>query len=147
LKFERQPFNNNERGVEHHTGRGLGQLLQVVTCKAAGVLKLSWVLKSTEIKHQIYVAVQKIATTTRRHVEDYLQAIVATSSFPKLLFAISRMDFLHTQLYSIQRQLAFVSVDPINWKLYVQAFSWTVALFESYLVCVYSSVFPSLLGN
>jgi len=44
------------------------------------------------------------------------------------------MDFLHTQLSTIQRQLAFVSVDPIDWKLYVQAFSWTVALFESYLL-------------
>ncbi|RDB21780.1 CAAX prenyl protease 1 [Hypsizygus marmoreus] len=44
------------------------------------------------------------------------------------------MDLLHTQLSNIQRQLAFISTDPINWKLYVQAFSWTVTLFESYLV-------------
>ncbi|KAF9467610.1 peptidase family M48-domain-containing protein [Collybia nuda] len=44
------------------------------------------------------------------------------------------MDLLHTQLSNIQRQLSFVSVDPINWKLYVQAFSWAVTLFESYLL-------------
>lgn len=46
------------------------------------------------------------------------------------------MDLLHTQLSNIQRQLAFVSTDPIDWKLYVQAFSWTVTLFESYLLFV-----------
>lgn len=46
------------------------------------------------------------------------------------------MDLLHTQLSNIQRQLSFVSVDPIDWKLYVQAFSWAVTLFESYLLYV-----------
>jgi STE24 endopeptidase len=44
------------------------------------------------------------------------------------------MDLLHHQLLKVQRKLAFVSVDPINWKLYVQGFSWTVTLFESYLL-------------
>ncbi|CAA7266783.1 unnamed protein product [Cyclocybe aegerita] len=44
------------------------------------------------------------------------------------------MDILHSQLTKIQRQLAFVSVEPINWKLYVQSFSWAVTLFESYLL-------------
>ncbi|KAG5645300.1 hypothetical protein DXG03_006489 [Asterophora parasitica] len=44
------------------------------------------------------------------------------------------MDLLHTQLSNVQRQLAFVSTDPIDWKLYVQAFSWSVTLFESYLL-------------
>lgn len=44
------------------------------------------------------------------------------------------MDFLHSQLARIQQQLAFVSVDPIDWKFYVQAISWTVTLFESYLL-------------
>ncbi|KAF8063327.1 peptidase family M48-domain-containing protein [Lyophyllum atratum] len=44
------------------------------------------------------------------------------------------MDILHTQLLNIQRQLAFVTTDPIDWKLYVQAFSWSVTLFESYLL-------------
>ncbi|KAF9005120.1 peptidase family M48-domain-containing protein [Cyathus striatus] len=44
------------------------------------------------------------------------------------------MDFLHSQLAKIQTQLAFVQTDPIDWKLYVQAFSWTVTLFESYLL-------------
>ncbi|KAI0919502.1 hypothetical protein AcV5_001554 [Taiwanofungus camphoratus] len=44
------------------------------------------------------------------------------------------MDFLHTQLGVLQRQLAFVAVDPIDWKFYVQAFSWGVCLFESYLL-------------
>jgi STE24 endopeptidase len=46
------------------------------------------------------------------------------------------MDLLHTQLNKIQQQLAFVAVDPINWKGYVQAFSWLVTLFESYLLYV-----------
>lgn len=44
------------------------------------------------------------------------------------------MDLLHTQLNKIQRQLAFVAVESINWKGYVQTFSWLVALFESYLL-------------
>jgi STE24 endopeptidase len=44
------------------------------------------------------------------------------------------MDFLHSQLCTVQRHLAFVSVDPINWKLYVQVFSWVVTVFESYLL-------------
>jgi STE24 endopeptidase len=44
------------------------------------------------------------------------------------------MDILHAQLDALQSRLAFVSVDPIDWKLYVQVFSWTVTLFESYLL-------------
>ncbi|KAJ7302328.1 peptidase family M48-domain-containing protein [Mycena olivaceomarginata] len=44
------------------------------------------------------------------------------------------MDFLHSQLAKVQHQLAFVSVDPIDWKFYVQVISWTVTLFESYLL-------------
>ncbi|KAF8346330.1 peptidase family M48-domain-containing protein [Amanita rubescens] len=44
------------------------------------------------------------------------------------------MDFLHTQLSTIQRHLSFVATDPLEWKLYVQVFSWAVTLFESYLV-------------
>lgn len=44
------------------------------------------------------------------------------------------MDFVHAQLAAIQSHLAFVSVDPIDWKTYVQAFSWAVCLFESYLI-------------
>lgn len=49
------------------------------------------------------------------------------------------MDFLHDQLAVIQKQLAFVSVDPIDWKSYVQAFTWAVCIFESYLLYVTSS--------
>lgn len=44
------------------------------------------------------------------------------------------MDLLHTQLDFVQKQLAFVTTDPIDWKFYVQAFSWGVCLFESYLM-------------
>jgi len=44
------------------------------------------------------------------------------------------MDFLYSQLAVVQRHLAFVATDPIDWKLYVQAFSWSVCLFESYLL-------------
>ncbi|KAJ7640425.1 peptidase family M48-domain-containing protein [Mycena polygramma] len=44
------------------------------------------------------------------------------------------MDLLHSQLAKVQHQLAFVSVDPIDWKLYVQVTSWAVTLFESYLL-------------
>ena len=46
------------------------------------------------------------------------------------------MDFLHVQLATVQKQLAFVSTDPIDWKTYVQACSWAVCLFESYLLYV-----------
>ncbi|KAJ7641525.1 peptidase family M48-domain-containing protein [Roridomyces roridus] len=44
------------------------------------------------------------------------------------------MDFLHSQLGKVQQHLAFVAVDPINWKFYVQSIAWTVTLFESYLL-------------
>ncbi|KAJ3841940.1 peptidase family M48-domain-containing protein [Lentinula raphanica] len=44
------------------------------------------------------------------------------------------MNFLHSGLATVQRHLAFVSVDPIDWKFYVQVFSWSVTLFESYLL-------------
>ncbi|THV02064.1 metalloendopeptidase [Dendrothele bispora CBS 962.96] len=44
------------------------------------------------------------------------------------------MDILHANLEKIQRHLAFVAVDPIDWKFYVQLFSWGVTLFESYLL-------------
>ncbi|KAH7914894.1 peptidase family M48-domain-containing protein [Hygrophoropsis aurantiaca] len=44
------------------------------------------------------------------------------------------MDFLHSQLATLQSKLSFVATDPIDWKFYVQAFSWGVTLFESYLL-------------
>ena len=44
------------------------------------------------------------------------------------------MEFLHSQLGALQRQLAFVAVDPIDWKTFVQVSSWAVCLFESYLL-------------
>ncbi|KAL6303623.1 peptidase family M48-domain-containing protein [Sparassis latifolia] len=44
------------------------------------------------------------------------------------------MDILNTQLDALQKRLAFVAVDPIDWRFYVQAFSWGVCLFESYLL-------------
>jgi STE24 endopeptidase len=50
------------------------------------------------------------------------------------------MDFLHVQLAHLQHRLAFVAVEPIDWKLYVQAFSWAVVIFESYLLFVRFSV-------
>ncbi|KAJ8091750.1 zinc metalloprotease [Marasmius tenuissimus] len=56
------------------------------------------------------------------------------------------MDILHLNLSKIQRHLAFVAVDPIDWKFYVQAFSWGVTLFESYLLLrqypLYSKIEP-----
>jgi hypothetical protein len=59
---------------------------------------------------------------------------VATSCF---FFATVIMDILHTQLNHIQRHLAFVAVDDIDWRFYVQLSSWSVSLFESYLLCVW----------
>nr|GAT49145.1 predicted protein [Mycena chlorophos] len=44
------------------------------------------------------------------------------------------MDFLHSQLARIQDHLAWVAVEPIDWKFYVQGISWAVTLFESYLL-------------
>ena len=44
------------------------------------------------------------------------------------------MDFLHGQLANVQKHLSFVQTDSIDWKLYVQVFSWSVTLFESYLL-------------
>ena len=45
------------------------------------------------------------------------------------------MDILHSQVNNIQRHLAFVAVDDIDWRFYIQLFSWSVSLFESYLLC------------
>ena len=47
------------------------------------------------------------------------------------------MDFLHSQLAKLQKHLAFVQLDPINWKGYVQGFYWSVTLFETYLIRQY----------
>lgn len=44
------------------------------------------------------------------------------------------MDLLDSQLAALQRQLSWVAVEPIDWKLYVQTSSWLVCLFESYLL-------------
>ena len=44
------------------------------------------------------------------------------------------MDFIHHQVSLVEKQLAFVTTDPIDWKFYVQIFSWAVCLFESYLL-------------
>ena len=46
------------------------------------------------------------------------------------------MDFLHTQLRHVENRLSFVKTEPIDWKLYVQIFAWTVTFFESYLLYV-----------
>ena len=47
---------------------------------------------------------------------------------------VGDMDILHVQLAAIQRKLAFVQVDPIDWKKSVLVFSWGICLFESYLL-------------
>lgn len=62
------------------------------------------------------------------------------------------MEFLHAQLATLQRHLAFVAVDPIDWKFYVQLSSWGICLFESYLLLrqypLYSKLSPpALLAN
>ncbi|KAH9942806.1 peptidase family M48-domain-containing protein [Amylocystis lapponica] len=45
-----------------------------------------------------------------------------------------------------KRQLAFVTVQPLEWKTYVQGFTWSVCLFESYLLLrqypLYSKTVP-----
>jgi hypothetical protein len=58
----------------------------------------------------------------------------------------STMDALHSVLVQIQKQLAFVAVDPIDWKTYVQAFSWSVALFECYLLFVFENLLLAMLS-
>ncbi|KIP07880.1 hypothetical protein PHLGIDRAFT_19080 [Phlebiopsis gigantea 11061_1 CR5-6] len=44
------------------------------------------------------------------------------------------MEFIHQQVALVEKQLAFVATDPVDWKTYVQIFSWGVCLFESYLL-------------
>jgi hypothetical protein len=51
-----------------------------------------------------------------------------------LCFQIIPMDILHAQLTALQHKLAWVSVDPVDWKLYAQVLSWSISLFESYLM-------------
>jgi hypothetical protein len=71
-----------------------------------------------------------------RNAEMWLCQLACSST----RFTPHLMDFLHSQLARVQQQLAFVSVDPIDWKFYVQVFSWAVTLFESYLLCVWQRV-------
>ncbi|KZV71232.1 hypothetical protein PENSPDRAFT_578162 [Peniophora sp. CONT] len=44
------------------------------------------------------------------------------------------MDYLDAGLAGIEKQLAFVKTDPINWQGLVLGFSWAVCIFESYLL-------------
>lgn len=44
------------------------------------------------------------------------------------------MDFLHHQLARVEHNLAWVKTNDVDWKLYIQVFSWSVCLFESYLL-------------
>lgn len=54
------------------------------------------------------------------------------------------MDYLNAGLDAVQNRLAWVSTDPFDWKLYLQASSWAVCLFESYLL--YASLPPFTRG-
>ena len=51
------------------------------------------------------------------------------------------MDYLNAGLDAVQSRLAWVATDPFDWKLFLQVSSWTVCLFESYLLYVHSSYF------
>ena len=44
------------------------------------------------------------------------------------------MEYLDAGLAGIEKQLAFVKTDPINWQGLVLGFSWAVCIFESYLL-------------
>ncbi|VDC05236.1 unnamed protein product [Peniophora sp. CBMAI 1063] len=44
------------------------------------------------------------------------------------------MDYLDAGLAAVEKQLAFVKTDPINWQGLVLGFSWAVCIFESYLL-------------
>ncbi|KAH9934007.1 peptidase family M48-domain-containing protein [Epithele typhae] len=44
------------------------------------------------------------------------------------------MEYLNAGLDAVQSQLAWVSTESFDWKLYLQASSWAVCLFESYLL-------------
>ncbi|KAI0710875.1 peptidase family M48-domain-containing protein [Earliella scabrosa] len=44
------------------------------------------------------------------------------------------MDYLNAGLDAVQSRQAWVATDPFDWKLFLQVSSWTVCLFESYLL-------------
>ncbi|KIY67067.1 metalloendopeptidase [Cylindrobasidium torrendii FP15055 ss-10] len=44
------------------------------------------------------------------------------------------MDFVHSNLQVLQRQLSWVSTSDVDWQLWVQGSSWTVAGWEIYLL-------------
>ncbi|KAI0739345.1 peptidase family M48-domain-containing protein [Daedaleopsis nitida] len=44
------------------------------------------------------------------------------------------MDYLNAGLDALHSRLAWVATDPFDWKFFIQASSWTVCLFESYLL-------------
>lgn len=47
---------------------------------------------------------------------------------------VDAMDALHYQLQRIEKQLAWVQTEPIDWKLLVQCFTWAVTCWELYLL-------------
>ena len=52
-------------------------------------------------------------------------SLLRVHASPRLPVRFSAMDFLHSQLVKLQKHLAFVQVDPINWKGCVQGFPGT----------------------
>lgn len=44
------------------------------------------------------------------------------------------LDLLNTGLDAVQARLAWVATDAVDWKFYLQVCSWSVCLFESYLL-------------
>ena len=44
------------------------------------------------------------------------------------------MGYLNMGLDALQTRLAWVATDSIDWKFYLQVCSWSVCLFESYLL-------------
>jgi hypothetical protein len=73
--------------------------------------------------------------TNKHHVaEKKIAAVYCTHKCTQT----ANMDILHAQLTAIQRRLAFVQTDPIDWRTQVLVFSWGICLFESYLLYVIS---------
>lgn len=77
-------------------------------------------------------------TCTLRRVA--VSVVFLAVAFVVVVVLCATMDILHAQLAFIEHRLAFVVVEPLDWKTYVQAFSWAVTLFESYLMYVLANL-------
>lgn len=72
----------------------------------------------------------------RRQIRSYLSRdIRSTTCLCAVALGQSQTTTMSALVSALERKLVeFVSTEPVDWKFYVQVFTWSVCLFESYLL-------------